>query len=614
MAEQNVNLGQVAGLHIGTTAPDNIKLIWWDSNSSQNCHKIYDSALGSWTILNQGIISVITYSEIVNLATGSGLPIGKFYKLTLLDSAVVLALAITETKVQYTDALGNFVIDDLGTNIQYHVTSSNLYIDGQQGVFNAETKQLLFSFEEKSFDFENDYLLGKTKVLGAYILSKFRFKNIISSITGNSIVWNNGLHFNFKAALDAWTDREGGVVSTGAYDLTIEEINASFTGLADNFNDLVNSTNEVITNATTSTAILGKVVPALNVSGSPVDVSAGDTFLVVFSKFQTWINKIKKADGVSVTTNFTPSSALNDINNNDSVDSGLRKLQAWINSFKRADGILVKNDFTPSTSPVPIANTDSVDAALRKLNGYINLLGAGAVPIGVCVPSFRADIPANFMKPMGQALNISDYPECYAALGGVNSIYGQNLAAIPATFNLPNVPAWNSLIQNDETTLRAVDVITGGVGYHLHDIIALVNGATVLVSSVTNDGGAITGAQLLTPGTATTNEAILADSGSLGAATIKATFKALTFTNGQTGGEKTHLLTSYESGMPAHTPNADVYDPNPDPGMEHFGSGLGDPAHYNGQAPLNEVPAQNAAAAHNNMPPYVMSNYIIRVK
>lgn len=76
------NLGQVAGVAIQNTPPTNIALIWYDNTPSQMCHKVYDTAKKTWVIIDQKIISSITYSEIENIARQSGLPLGKFYQIT----------------------------------------------------------------------------------------------------------------------------------------------------------------------------------------------------------------------------------------------------------------------------------------------------------------------------------------------------------------------------------------------------------------------------------------------------------------------------------------------------------------------------------------------------
>ena len=126
------NLGQVSGVFIGTTPPENKVLIWYDNTPSQMLHKVYNPSLTQWVVLDQNIISSITYSELVNIARNVGLTVGQWYKIT--DKANALALSITTTKVQYDDSIGNILVDDLGTNIQYHVTSSNLLIDDLSGV------------------------------------------------------------------------------------------------------------------------------------------------------------------------------------------------------------------------------------------------------------------------------------------------------------------------------------------------------------------------------------------------------------------------------------------------------------------------------------------------
>lgn len=154
------NLGQVAGVHIGSTPPDNVILIWYDNTPSQQRHKVYDPTLKQWVVLDQTTISAITYSELVNMAKNTGLSVGEWFQIT--DRSNALALAITSTKVQYSDALGNILIDDLGTNIQYHVTSSNLSIDDVIGVFDEVNKKLVFQFNEVVPDMTaDDYVLGK---------------------------------------------------------------------------------------------------------------------------------------------------------------------------------------------------------------------------------------------------------------------------------------------------------------------------------------------------------------------------------------------------------------------------------------------------------------------
>ena len=117
------NIGQVAGIYVGTNPPENIKLIWWDSTPSQQVHKVYDYNLKQWVIINQSILSSITYSELKNIANTVGLSLGKFY--VLRDKSDALAISIATTKIQYVDVNGNLLVDDLAANASYFISSSN---------------------------------------------------------------------------------------------------------------------------------------------------------------------------------------------------------------------------------------------------------------------------------------------------------------------------------------------------------------------------------------------------------------------------------------------------------------------------------------------------------
>ena len=205
------NIGQVSGVHIGSTPPVNIIMIWYDNTPSQMVHKVYDVNLSQWVVLDKNTISTITYSELVNLATSVGLSVGAWFKIS--DRSNALALAVTTTKVQYSDSLGNVLIDDLGTNIQYHVTSSNLSIDDVAGVFDDVNKKLVFQFNEQVPDYTaDDFILGKVKRNNIWSLAKYKLSSFLSKVTGNSISWNGGFFFNFNNAVSNILDKTGGVV------------------------------------------------------------------------------------------------------------------------------------------------------------------------------------------------------------------------------------------------------------------------------------------------------------------------------------------------------------------------------------------------------------------
>jgi microcystin-dependent protein len=80
-------------------------------------------------------------------------------------------------------------------------------------------------------------------------------------------------------------------------------------------------------------------------------------------------------------------------------------------------------------------------------------------------------------------------------------------------------------------------------------------------------------------------------------------------TLGETGGEKTHLLTSAESGLPAHTHGFDVYTASDSQNSNLVGAGV---TTDRGNATTGANAAANAASAHNNLQPYQVLNYIIK--
>jgi microcystin-dependent protein len=78
---------------------------------------------------------------------------------------------------------------------------------------------------------------------------------------------------------------------------------------------------------------------------------------------------------------------------------------------------------------------------------------------------------------------------------------------------------------------------------------------------------------------------------------------------GETGGEKTHLLTSAESGVPAHTHTVyGGYAEGQGGVVGHTGIST---QQYNHNG-ANANTAADASQAHNNLPPYIVLNYIIK--
>ena len=380
------NLGQVSGLWIGTSAPSNTSLIWYDSTPAIRCHKVYSASLSAWVVLDQSSISSITYTELKNLARGTGLTQGSWYKIT--DQGNILALAITTTKVQYVDVNNNFVIDDLAASATYTVTSSNLLIDDISGVWDAKNNLLKFSFTETAHDgnTDNDFVFGKKQRNGIWSLAKYKLSSFISSVAGNSITWNKGFFFNFLSALRGQYDVSGGVVSKDTYDTQKAALQQSIDNVASSNQAILNSAKNYTDGKTAANEVYSKALPSAPTAGTAIDIARGDTLSSVVTKIQRWINQFKTATGIKVGQSFSPSSERASINNNDTVQSALEKTQKAINDVSISSGIDVNksSDFPLIKDPWPggvdgtqpqyentdtiISGSDKVLTALSKLN------------------------------------------------------------------------------------------------------------------------------------------------------------------------------------------------------------------------------------------------------
>lgn len=368
------NLGQVSGVHIGNTPPSNTILIWYDSTPSQLRHKVYDPTLKQWVVLDQNIISAITYSELINMAKKSGLSVGEYFQIT--DQSNVLALAITSTKVQYCDVLGNILIDDLGTNIQYHVTSSNLQIDDAVGVFDKTSQKLVFQFNEQTPNFiADDYVLGKVQRNNIWSLAKFKISSFLSKATGNSITWNGGFFFNFSDALKNVLDKTGGVVSKTTYDRDKEQLTTSINNVGKENQNIIQNAHNELTKATEPNSFYSTKLPSISTANEATDIAKGDTLLNIVSKIQRYINKFKYATGIRISQDFTDRVSPQYVNNNDTIDSAIRKIQYWLKNMGK--GGRLSEDWEPKNvlTVEDVAAGDTFDDAFAKAVAKLNQIG-----------------------------------------------------------------------------------------------------------------------------------------------------------------------------------------------------------------------------------------------
>jgi hypothetical protein len=328
------NLGQVAGLYIGTSAPSNTTLIWYDSTPAIKCHKVYNESLGQWIILDNTVISAITYSVLSNLAQTVGLTIGQWFKIT--DKSNALALAITSTKIQYTDTLGNIIIDDLGHNQSYIVSSSNLLIDDVLGVYDTDSNKLLFTFEESvPENNDNFYILGKASIGSIWKLVKYKMTSLLSTVTGNSISWNNGFYLNFFTKLSSYYDTSGGIVSKDTYDKQVATTNQQITNVANNIQNVVSQATASIESTTTDEKIYEKKLPVQPTYTTPIDIVQNDTLQNIVIKVHRWIQKFKYATGIMLSSNYTEAKQYSVVSNNDSVETAIGKLAYAVRNFNK---------------------------------------------------------------------------------------------------------------------------------------------------------------------------------------------------------------------------------------------------------------------------------------
>lgn len=363
------NIGQIAGLHVGTTPPENTMLIWYDDTPSQKLHKVYDKNLSQWVVLDKNTITLITYSELTTAATSVGLAVGAWFKIS--DKSNALALAITTTKVKYTDAVGNILIDDLGTNVQYHVTSSNLSIDDVTGVFDNVNKKLVFQFTEQAPSLVvDDYILGKAKRNNVWSLVKYKLSSFLSKTVGNSITWDGGFFFNFSAAISNILDKENGIVSKSTYDTDLESIATAIDNVALENQSIIENATQAIEDATTPTEIYNKALPTdLVTTGVPIDAAKTDTLHTILSKYQRFITTFKLATGIKISSDFAQAANLQWINNSDTVESALGKVQYWFkNIVQKLSAQYIPTVPVLGVSPVPAVD-DVLETAISKLHG-----------------------------------------------------------------------------------------------------------------------------------------------------------------------------------------------------------------------------------------------------
>lgn len=317
------NLGQVAGIIISNTSPSNLNLIWYDI--TEHLHKVYNFETKRWEVLNKNSIIAINYSDLVDKAQLNGLTIGAVFQIK--DKGNILATAVTSTKVQYTDLLGNIIIDDLGTNVESHIISSNILLDGVRGNFNENV--LNFIFNENTLI--PDFILGKKRINNEDKLIKVSANILISNRQGNSLRWLSGLYCSVINEIQSILDVPEGIASYDSFVTTVSNINLQISNLQRTLQTINTQITNTIKQSVSDVSIFNKKLTSdLELQGEPIDVIRNDTLYTIISKIQKYINKFKYATGIRLADNFTPIEGIVNVNRNDNLNSAIQKLQGGL--------------------------------------------------------------------------------------------------------------------------------------------------------------------------------------------------------------------------------------------------------------------------------------------
>lgn len=304
-----VDIGTIAGISIGATAPSNQAIIWYDT--TDGLHKSYNQSLGEWVPMSQAIVAEIAdFNDLINKANlPGGLPIGAFYNVVKRDSDAnwsTMVWVVGSTRVQYVDKQNNIIVEDLagqGTTTQY-VASTNYFFDNVVATFDAATSKLNFQFQSVTDNpAMTDVLYGMRMVGENATLVKRTIQSLISKSPKNSLAFVDGLYFNFSAAM------KGVIVSEQTDDTTVigyKQYTADYAAMDKVFKDVQDIVRDWQNNSREMifTSKLIEVNSVTATVAAPQDLTTNDDITAAFNKIQGWYNRLKLATGASLSSAY----------------------------------------------------------------------------------------------------------------------------------------------------------------------------------------------------------------------------------------------------------------------------------------------------------------------
>jgi hypothetical protein len=131
---------------------------------------------------------------------------------------------------------------------------------------------------------------------GVWSWIKSKISTFISSVGGNSVVWNDGIYFNFYSAINAIKNIAGGVVGQDAYEQDMDLINNSINvNIPAQIASAVTEAKNYTDSEFTATKVYDKKLPTnVVLPATPADTPAVNTKLIdIIGSIYSWIRIIR---------------------------------------------------------------------------------------------------------------------------------------------------------------------------------------------------------------------------------------------------------------------------------------------------------------------------------